>query len=185
MCFLVWVQDAQFSIGQSSKFSAALWYPGEGNPWHGEAHYTVSCDWVAMDVVRGYSTHKEVGSWDGASAFAFVISVVALAVSIFVGYLLVSKSKSIDFTPIDRLWILSFHFVFCTLDCLSSFILDPPFLFSLSHHIFTHKHIYIYETMKVCNSHLFVRRNFGCSSRCVLFHRIVNISNLWRYENGS
>ncbi|KAG6406293.1 hypothetical protein SASPL_133893 [Salvia splendens] len=96
-------RDAQFSIGQSSKFSAALWYPGDGNPWHGSAHYTVSCDWVAMDVVRGYSTHKEVGSWDAASAFAFVISVVALAVSIFVGYLLVSKSKSIDFTPIDRL----------------------------------------------------------------------------------
>ncbi|KAL1535038.1 hypothetical protein AAHA92_31139 [Salvia divinorum] len=96
-------QDAQFSIGQSSKFSAALWYPGDGNPWHGSAHYTVSCDWVALDVVRGYSTHKEVGSWDAASAFAFVISVVALAVSVFVGYLLVSKSKSIDFTPIDRL----------------------------------------------------------------------------------
>lgn len=99
-------QDAQFSIGQSSKFSAAFWYPGDGNPWHGSGHYTVSCDWVPVDVVRGYYTQGKAGSgnsWDAANAFAFVLSVVALAVSIFVGYLLVSKSKSIPFTPIDRL----------------------------------------------------------------------------------
>lgn len=56
-------------------------------------------------MVSGYYTEGRVGrtSWDAANAFAFVISVVALAVSIFVGYLLVSKSKTIAFTPIDRL----------------------------------------------------------------------------------
>lgn len=100
------MQDAQFSIGQSSKFSAAFWYPGDGNSWHGSGHYTVSCDWVPVDVVRGYYTQGKEGSgnsWDAANAFAFVLSVVALAVSIFVGYLLVSKSKTIPFTPIDRL----------------------------------------------------------------------------------
>lgn len=99
------MQDAQFTIGQSSKFSAALWYPTDGNPWHGSAHYTVSCEWVPMDVVPGYSTQVKVASgssWDAASGFAFVLSLVALVVSIFVGYL-VSKTKAIPFTPIDRL----------------------------------------------------------------------------------
>lgn len=150
MCFWCWVQDAQFSIGQSSKFSAALWYPSDGNPWHGSAHYTASCDWVAMDVVWGYSTHKEAtGSWNAASAFAFVISVVALAVSVFVGYLLVSKSKSIDFTPIDRLWILSFHFSF-----------DSLFLL--------HSHTNTLTSMRLWQSVILIyllEEKFGCLSR--------------------
>lgn len=99
------MQDAQFTIGQSSKFSAALWYPTDGNPWHGSGHYTVSCDWVPIDVVPALSSQLEVASassWDGASVFAFVLSLVAFCVSIFVGYL-VSKSKSVPFTPIDHL----------------------------------------------------------------------------------
>ncbi|KAK4402124.1 hypothetical protein Sango_0953100 [Sesamum angolense] len=97
-------QDAQFAIGQSSKFSAAFWYPTDGNPWHGAAHYTVSCDWVPMDVTPGFSTQGKVASssWDAASGFALLLSFVAFCVSIFVGHL-VSKRKEVPFTPIDRL----------------------------------------------------------------------------------
>ncbi|KAK6159808.1 hypothetical protein DH2020_003189 [Rehmannia glutinosa] len=98
-------QDAQFTIGQTSKFSAAFWYPVDGNPWHGSAHYTVSCDWVPMDVISGFSTQVKLASQssgDAAGVFAFVLSLVAFCVSIFVGYL-VSKTKSVPFTPIDRL----------------------------------------------------------------------------------
>lgn len=96
------VQDAQFTIGKSSKFSAALWYPIDGNPWHGSGHYTVSCDWVAMDVApAGYYKEAVSGrSWDAAAAFGFVVSLVALVVSIFVGYLVVSKTKAISFSQI-------------------------------------------------------------------------------------
>ncbi|KAL3843545.1 hypothetical protein ACJIZ3_000948 [Penstemon smallii] len=98
-------QDAQFTIGQSSKFSAAFWYPTDGNPWHGSGHYTVSCDWVPMDITPGSSTRAKVASgssWDAASGFALLLSFVAFCVSMFVGYW-VSKSKSLPFTPIDHL----------------------------------------------------------------------------------
>ncbi|KAG8369073.1 hypothetical protein BUALT_Bualt15G0112300 [Buddleja alternifolia] len=98
-------QDAQFSIGQSSRFSAAFWYPADGKPWHGSGHYTVSCDWVPMDVIPAYSTQLKGASgssWDAAGGFAFVLSIVAFCISIFVGYM-VSKNKSVPFTPIDHL----------------------------------------------------------------------------------
>ncbi|PIN10060.1 hypothetical protein CDL12_17351 [Handroanthus impetiginosus] len=96
-------QDTQFTIGQPSKFSAAFWYPADGNPWHGSAHYTISCDWIPLDVTSGFSTRVVSGSsWDAASGFALLLSFVAFCVSIFVGYL-VSRSKAVPFTPIDRL----------------------------------------------------------------------------------
>ncbi|KAE9446678.1 hypothetical protein C3L33_21441, partial [Rhododendron williamsianum] len=82
-------QDVQFSIGQSSKFSAAFWYPVDGNPWHGSGHYTVSCDWVPLDISSGSSAlSKSVSgnSWDAASAVALLLSVVSLCLSVFVGY---------------------------------------------------------------------------------------------------
>ncbi|KAG5525448.1 hypothetical protein RHGRI_031939 [Rhododendron griersonianum] len=82
-------QDVQFSIAQSSKFSAAFWYPVDGNPWHGSGHYTVSCDWVPLDISSGSSAlSKSVSgnSWDAASAVALLLSVVSLCLSVFVGY---------------------------------------------------------------------------------------------------
>ncbi|KAL2514032.1 heme binding [Forsythia ovata] len=99
-------QDVQFTIGQSSKFSAAFWYPVDGNPWHGSGHYTVSCDWVPLDVTPGSSTQVKVASgssWDAAAGFAFLISIVAFCVSIFVGYWVSKTKNAISFTPIDRL----------------------------------------------------------------------------------
>ncbi|CAA3020763.1 domon-like ligand-binding domain-containing precursor [Olea europaea subsp. europaea] len=99
-------QDVQFTIGQSSKFSAAFWYPIDGNPWHSSGHYTVSCDWVPLDVTPGSSTHVKVASgssWDAAAGFAFLISVVAFCVSIFVGYRVSKTKRAIPFTPIDHL----------------------------------------------------------------------------------
>lgn len=98
-------QDVQFSIGQSSKFSAAFWYPVDGNPWHGSGHYTVSCDWVPLDISSGSSALSKSASgdsWDAASAFALLLSVVSLCLSVFVGYRSF-KAKSIAFSPIDHL----------------------------------------------------------------------------------
>ncbi|XP_051146848.1 uncharacterized protein LOC127262272 [Andrographis paniculata] len=96
-------QDAQFSIGQTSKFSVAFWYPTDGNPWHGSAHYTVSCDWVPLEIAPGFSRRVKMasgnGAWDAASGFALLLSVVAFCVSIYVGYL-VSKSKPVPFSRI-------------------------------------------------------------------------------------
>ncbi|CAI9769376.1 unnamed protein product [Fraxinus pennsylvanica] len=82
-------QDVQFTIGQSSKFSAAFWYPVDGNPWNSSGHYTVNCDWVPLNVTTGTSTYVEVASgssWDATAGFAFIISIVAFCVFIFAGY---------------------------------------------------------------------------------------------------
>lgn len=95
-------QDVQFTIGQSSKFSVAFWYPVDGNPWHGSAHYSVSCDWVPLDISLGnYALPKTASgnsSWDAASAFALLLSVVAVCVSVLVGYWVFTRSRSIPYT---------------------------------------------------------------------------------------
>lgn len=96
-------QDVQFRIGQSSKFSAAFWYPVDGNAWHGSGHYTISCDWVGLDVA--YPQHGSSASsdsyWDVSSAFAFLISLLALGVSICVAYWVHNKKNTIPFTRVD------------------------------------------------------------------------------------
>ncbi|KAI5658549.1 hypothetical protein M9H77_27342 [Catharanthus roseus] len=98
-------QDVQFTIGQSSKFSAAFWYPDGGNPWHGSGHYSIGCDWIYIDVSPGSSKPSKVASgssWEAASAFALLLSVVSLCLSIFVGYR-VTNGKNVPFTPMDSL----------------------------------------------------------------------------------
>ncbi|KAK3022764.1 hypothetical protein RJ639_046727, partial [Escallonia herrerae] len=98
-------QDVQFAIGQSRKFSAAFWYPVDGNPWHGSGHYSVGCDWVPVDISPGTSALARAASessWDAASAFALLLSIVSICMSAFVGYW-VRQGKSVPFTPIDRL----------------------------------------------------------------------------------
>ncbi|KAK9704745.1 hypothetical protein RND81_07G008400 [Saponaria officinalis] len=97
-------QDAQFKIGDASKFSAAFWYPMDGNPWHGSGHYTVSCDWLPLNFISGGSTLSATAaspssSWDAAVAFSFLLSLVAFCLSVFVGYR-VSVKKGV---PWDRL----------------------------------------------------------------------------------
>lgn len=98
-------QDVQLTIGQPSKFSAAFWYPVDGNPWHGSGHYSIGCDWVPLDISQGTSTLTEISSgnsWGAASGFALILSVIALCVSVFVGYW-VRRSNAIPFVPMDRL----------------------------------------------------------------------------------
>ncbi|KAK9281067.1 hypothetical protein L1049_003960 [Liquidambar formosana] len=98
-------QDAQFTIGESSKMSIAFWYPVDGNPWHGSGHYSVSCDWVPLDISLGGSLLTKgapSSSWDAASAFALLFSVVSFCASVFVGYR-VSQNKSVPFTPMNNL----------------------------------------------------------------------------------
>ncbi|XAR53743.1 hypothetical protein NMG60_11022410 [Bertholletia excelsa] len=104
-------QDVQFSIDQSTKFSVAFWYPVDGKPWHGSGHYTVSCDWVPLDVSPGtISVLRKAASqsaWDVTSAFALLLSVVSFCVSVFVKCW-VSKSRGVSFVP---LFVL--QMVFC------------------------------------------------------------------------
>ncbi|GFZ04390.1 heme binding protein [Actinidia rufa] len=76
-------RDVQFTIGQSSKFSVAFWYPVDGNPWHGSGHYTISCEWVPLDISPGSSVPMKMASgnsWNAASAFALLLSVVAFCI---------------------------------------------------------------------------------------------------------
>ncbi|XP_052205501.1 uncharacterized protein LOC127810201 isoform X2 [Diospyros lotus] len=97
-------QDAQFTIGKTSKVSIAFWYPTDGKPWHGSGHYSISCDWVALDILAGSSgsskTHKN--PWDAATAFSLLFSVVAFCLSVFVGHR-VSTQKGVPFTPMNNL----------------------------------------------------------------------------------
>ncbi|KAM7474308.1 hypothetical protein LguiB_021551 [Lonicera macranthoides] len=99
-------QDTQFTIGQSSKFSVAFWYPVDGKPWHGSGHYSVSCDWVPIDISTSTSALTKTasnGSWDATSAFALILSVLSLCFSVFIGYWVRKTKGEVPFTPMDRL----------------------------------------------------------------------------------
>lgn len=99
------MQDVQLTIGQPSKFSAAFWYPVDGNPWHGSGHFSIGCDWVPLDISPGTSALTKISSgnsWDAASGFALILSVLALCISVFVGYW-VRRSNAVPFVPMDRL----------------------------------------------------------------------------------
>eukprot|EP00262_Sarcandra_glabra_P003643 TRINITY_DN14396_c0_g1_i1.p1 TRINITY_DN14396_c0_g1~~TRINITY_DN14396_c0_g1_i1.p1 ORF type:complete len:366 (+),score=42.31 TRINITY_DN14396_c0_g1_i1:107-1204(+) len=100
-------QDAQFTIGQSSKISVAFWYPVDGNPWSRSGHYSINCDWVPLEISSASGSSVTKGSttgnsWDAASGFSLVLSVISICISVFVGYW-VSKNKSVPFTPMDHL----------------------------------------------------------------------------------
>ncbi|KAJ6794322.1 Uncharacterized protein M6B38_231940 [Iris pallida] len=99
------LQDVQFVIGQPSKVAVAFWYPTDGKPWSGSQHYSASCDWLPMDVTApsgGSYKPASRSSWDAATAFALLMSVLSLCLSIFIGYW-AAKNKGVPFTPIDRL----------------------------------------------------------------------------------
>ncbi|XP_057966725.1 uncharacterized protein LOC131156788 [Malania oleifera] len=99
-------QDVQLTIGDSSKASAAFWYPVDGNPWHGSGHYAIGCDWVPLDITSGSSIltkSKPKSSLDVASAFSLLFSVVAFSISVFVGYWYwVSRTRYTPFPPTDN-----------------------------------------------------------------------------------
>ncbi|KAM7274999.1 hypothetical protein ACFE04_016865 [Oxalis oulophora] len=95
--------DAQLTIGGLSKLSAAFWYPVDGTPWHGSGHYTINCDWVPLDIpASGRALTKSSPGGSTGSAFALLFSVVALCLSVFVMYRMVSP-KAIAFTPMENL----------------------------------------------------------------------------------
>ncbi|XP_073313904.1 uncharacterized protein [Primulina huaijiensis] len=101
-------QDAQFTIGKSSKLSAAFWYPLEGKPWHGSGHFSISCDWIPLDFISGSSEPerpkvKQSSPWDAATAFSLLLSVVSFCMSIFIGHRLSRTSRAVQFTPMDNL----------------------------------------------------------------------------------
>ncbi|XP_022153329.1 uncharacterized protein LOC111020848 [Momordica charantia] len=92
-------QDAQFSIGGSSKMSAAFWYPVDGKPWHGSGHYSINCDWTSLDF---YSSSSKLASsshggasGSSASMFALLISVISLCLSILVVYRLFRPPQNV------------------------------------------------------------------------------------------
>ncbi|KAI5068384.1 hypothetical protein GOP47_0016729 [Adiantum capillus-veneris] len=43
-------QDVQFTIGNTHRFMAAIWFPVNHVPWVNYQHYTASCDWIPLDV---------------------------------------------------------------------------------------------------------------------------------------
>ncbi|KAG5627794.1 hypothetical protein H5410_013012 [Solanum commersonii] len=53
-------QDAQFTIGKASKMSLAFWYPMDGKPWHGSGHFSISCDWILLDILPDSSELTKV-----------------------------------------------------------------------------------------------------------------------------
>ncbi|KAJ4847668.1 hypothetical protein Tsubulata_046921 [Turnera subulata] len=97
-------QDAQFTIGGSSKMAVAFWYPDDGNPWHGSGHYSVNCDWVPLDISPGSSkltTAARGGSQDVASAFGLLFSVISICLSVFIAYR-VAKPGEARFVRMDE-----------------------------------------------------------------------------------
>ncbi|TVU47300.1 hypothetical protein EJB05_06895 [Eragrostis curvula] len=100
-------QDAQFTIGQPSKMAVAFWYPTDGKAWSNSDHYSASCDWLALDIQPSFeAAHYRPApnrSWDAATAFALLLSVVAIGVSIFVGYLVSKNKNNVQFTPLQQI----------------------------------------------------------------------------------
>ncbi|CAL1384401.1 unnamed protein product [Linum trigynum] len=101
-------QDAQFTIGGSSKMAVAFWYPVDGQPWHKSGHYSINCDWIPLEILSGSSklaTSPPGGGDSGggvASAFALLFSVISICLSVFVAYT-VARPRSIPFTPMENL----------------------------------------------------------------------------------
>lgn len=102
-------QDAQFTIGKSSKVSAAFWYPEDGKSWHGSAHYSISCDWIVLDFVPAGSSEltstprTQNSSWDFATTLSLFFSVVALCMSIVIGHRLSRTTRTANFIPMENL----------------------------------------------------------------------------------
>ncbi|CAN4106541.1 unnamed protein product [Withania somnifera] len=98
-------QDAQFTIGKTSNMSVAFWYPVDGKPWNGSGHFSISCDWIQLDILPDSSELTKVpqsSPVDAATAFSLLFSLVAFCISIFVGHR-ASRTKNIPFTPMNNL----------------------------------------------------------------------------------
>ncbi|XP_011079537.1 uncharacterized protein LOC105163032 [Sesamum indicum] len=96
-------QDVQFTIGKSSKMSAALWYPMFGRRWHGSAHYSISCDWILLDFISGGSEPNNGSPWNVATAFSLLFSVLAFCMTVFIVHRLSRINRTGNFVPMDNL----------------------------------------------------------------------------------
>ncbi|KAJ3683041.1 hypothetical protein LUZ60_013268 [Juncus effusus] len=112
-------QDVQFTIGQVSKVAVAFWYPTGGNPWSKSQHYSASCNWIPLDLTSSSpvsSSRNNNGSWDAATAFALLLSVVSFCLSVFIGYW-VSRRNDVAFKPIEmigmRFYMIRWSSKFC------------------------------------------------------------------------
>jgi len=100
-------QDAQFTIGQPSNMAVAFWYPTDGKEWSDSEHYSASCNWLILDIQpsseAAYYRLAPNRSWDAATAFALLLSVVAICLSIFVGYRVSKNRSTAQFTPLEQI----------------------------------------------------------------------------------
>ena len=101
------MQDAQFTIGQPSNMAVAFWYPTDGKEWSDSEHYSASCNWLVLDIQpssdAAYYSPAPNRSWDAATAFALLLSVVAICLSIFVGYRVSKNRSTAQFTPLEQI----------------------------------------------------------------------------------
>ncbi|KAF0915451.1 hypothetical protein E2562_036296 [Oryza meyeriana var. granulata] len=100
-------QDAQFTIGEPNSMAVAFWYPNDGKPWSNSQHYSASCDWLVLDIQPSLeAAHYRPApnrSWDAGTAFALLLSVVAICISVFVGYGASKNKSSVQFTPLEQI----------------------------------------------------------------------------------
>lgn len=83
--------------------AVAFWYPIDGKPWQGSQHYSINCDWVSLDIIASSGSLTRTGSkgsWNSATAFSLLLSVISFCVSVFVGYW-VSRTKGVPFTRME------------------------------------------------------------------------------------
>jgi hypothetical protein len=87
--------------------AVAFWYPTNGKAWSNSEHYSASCSWVVLDIQPSFeAAHYRPAphrSWDAATAFALLLSVVAVGLSIFVGYLVPKDKNDVQFTPLEQI----------------------------------------------------------------------------------
>jgi hypothetical protein len=87
--------------------AVAFWYPTNGKAWSNSEHYSASCNWVVLDIQPSFeAAHYRPAphrSWDAATAFALLLSVVAVGLSIFVGYLVPKDKNDVQFTPLEQI----------------------------------------------------------------------------------
>ncbi|KAH9290372.1 hypothetical protein KI387_034489, partial [Taxus chinensis] len=80
-------QDVQFVIGEVHKFSAAFWYPINGNPWIGSGHYSVNCDWVTLEITPAEKEGHRLFSTkllNPLNVISLILSLAAFGVSLFI-----------------------------------------------------------------------------------------------------
>ncbi|KAH9291211.1 hypothetical protein KI387_043592, partial [Taxus chinensis] len=82
-------QDVQFVIGEEHKFSAAFWYPVNGNPWTASGHYSVNCDWVTLKIIPAVKESRALSSardFNSLNVISLILSLAAFGASLFIGW---------------------------------------------------------------------------------------------------